>query len=190
MDNALTVEGTHLHHRVDEGPVEGRGDLVIARAVPLRSLRLGLTGRGDVVEFVRCREDERTGVALPGRPGSWQPVPVEYKRGRPKSHRADEAQLCAQALCLEEMMNVKVPRGALYYGARRRRSPVVFDSDLRDVTERAVERLRVILTGATTPPATFEPKCESCSLQPACLPKVSGRVQEYLSREVHRGQGA
>src|SRR6266567_7026185 len=111
-DNALTVEGSHLHDRVDEmGPrIESRGDLRIARGVALRSLRLGLSGRADVIEFHRVTEG---GVELAGVSGLWRPFPVEYKRGRPKRDRCDEVQVCAQARCLEEMLETAVPAGAL-----------------------------------------------------------------------------
>jgi CRISPR-associated exonuclease Cas4 len=105
-ENRLTVEGRHLHERVDGGEHETRGGLRTARALPIRSLRLGLAGRADVVEF----------HASEGAAGPPRVVPVEYKRGRPKSHRADEVQLCAQALCLEEMLGVHVAAGALFYG--------------------------------------------------------------------------
>lgn len=184
LDNALTVEGSYLHRRADEGPVETRGDLVIARAVPLRSFRLGITARADVVEFLRLDGDEADGAPLPGRAGRWRPRPVEYKRGRPKEHRADEVQLCGQALCLEEMFGARIESGALYYGARRRRTEVPFDDVLRTLTEKSVTRLRELLSGVVTPPARFEPKCESCSLMPACMPKVSSRVGTYLNTEL------
>ena len=112
-DNVLTVEGTHMHRRSDEGADEKRDGVRIVRALPLRSLRLGLAGRADVVEFHR------------GEPGAaWAPFPVEYKRGRAKRERCDQVQLCAQALCLEEMLGVEIPAGALFYGQAppRRRS--------------------------------------------------------------------
>lgn len=187
LDNALTVEGTHLHRRTDTGPMESRGDLVIARAVPIRSLPLGITGRADVIEFLRSRPGQKEGVALPGKDGTWLPRPVEYKRGRPKTHRADEVQLCAQALCLEEMLGVDVRSGHLYYGASRRRTDVAFDTTLRQLTTDSIARLRSLLDGDISPPARFEPKCEACSLMPVCMPKVSGDVGSYVRREVHAG---
>ena len=117
-ENVLTVEGRQLHEQVDGGEAEARGEVRIARSVPLRSLRLGLTGRSDVVELRRSAD----GVEIPGVSGRWRPYPIEYKRGKPKPHRADEVQLCAQGMCLEEMLGVEVPLGALFYGTTRRRT--------------------------------------------------------------------
>jgi CRISPR-associated exonuclease Cas4 len=187
LDNALTVEGSHLHRQADAGAVEARGDVVVVRALPLRSLRLGITGRADVVEFLRCSSHDEASTLLPGRTGRWGVRPVEYKRGRPKQHRADEVQLCAQALCLEEMMHVSVASGDLFYGARRRRTEVLFDANLRGLTEHTITRLRSLLASGGTPPARFEQKCKSCSLMPACLPKASSRVQAYLAQELRSG---
>ena len=187
MDNALTVEGTHLHRRADEGPSESRKDLVVVRAVPVRSLHVGLTGRADVVEFRRVAVQVSGGASLPGRDGRWSVRPVEYKRGKPKSHRADEVQLCAQAICLEEMLHTTIDGGDLYYGARRRRTEVRLDAKLRRLTLECVEQLRDLLRGERTPRAQFEPKCDSCSLQPVCMPKLSSDAHEYLRRAIHRG---
>src|SRR5690606_13922741 len=128
-DNPLTVQGTQLHEKVDAGLGESRGDLRIARGLPLRSFRLGLAGRADAVELHRPPPGDAS--------GAWRPFPVEYKRGQPKTHRADEIQLCAQALCLEEMLATDVPAGALFYGETRRRQDVAFDAELRRLTEDA-----------------------------------------------------
>lgn len=161
-ENVLTVEGSHLHKKVDAGPEESRGDVRITRGVPLRSLRLGLIGKADAVELHR----------LDG--GAWRPFPVEYKRGRPKRDRSDEVQLCAQALCLEEMQETPVPAGALFYGQTRRRMEVAFDAELRAETEAAAARLHELIRGGVTPRARREPKCESCSLLHLCLPDAGG----------------
>jgi len=170
-ENSLTIEGKHLHERVDSGEGESRGDLRIARGVALRSLRLGLSGKADAVEFHRGPEDV------------WLPFPVEYKRGRPKKHRADEVQLCAQALCLEEMLGVSVPSGALFYGETRRRLDVAFDAALRLVTEQAAARMHEILDSGVTPLPVREPKCDQCSLLEICMPGApSSSVQRYLDR--------
>lgn len=160
-ENLLTAEGRVLHERVDEAPGETRRGVRVARGVALRSLRLGLIGKADVVEF-RAR-----------RSGPPQPYPVEYKRGKPKPHDADRVQLCAQALCLEEMLGVPVPRGALFYGEPRRRQEVAFDDALRARTEETAHALHALLAGGVTPPPEPGPKCRSCSLEPICLPKAS-----------------
>ncbi|HYU34929.1 MAG TPA: CRISPR-associated protein Cas4 [Thermoanaerobaculia bacterium] len=172
-ENPLTVEGKHLHEQADSGFQESRGDLRIARALPLRSLRLGLSGRSDVVEFHRVGE------------GVWRPFPIEYKRGKPKSHRADEVQLCAQALCLEEMLDVAVPAGALFYGQTRHRLEVTFDTELRRLTEDAAARLHRLIAGGVTPTAVREPKCDQCSLLDICMPAAPAvSARQYLDRSL------
>jgi CRISPR-associated exonuclease Cas4 len=174
-ENALTVQGGHLHKKVDAGPNETRGDIRITRGVPLRSLRLGLIGKADAVEFHRGGEE------------GWRPFPVEYKRGRPKRDRSDEVQLCAQALCLEEMLDVPVPVGALFYGTTRRRLDVIFDAALRAETEAAARHLHELVRSGVTPQATREPKCESCSLLHLCMPDALGPSRSairYLERSL------
>lgn len=172
-ENRFTAEGRILHERVDGGECQTRNNVRIERAVALRSLRLGLSGKADVVEFHR---DEA---------GDWRPYPVEYKRGKPKAANWDQVQLCAQALCLEEMLACRVPEGALFYGKNRRRQVVRFDDLLRRQTEEACSRLRALVRSGITPPGRYEKKCESCSLMNLCMPKIAeaGRtVGRYLSR--------
>jgi CRISPR-associated exonuclease Cas4 len=181
-ENKLTALGERLHERAhQEGLTESRGSLRIARGVRLRSLRLGLAGKADIIEFHRVDVDaapaaaaEGQGVPLPDAPGLWQPFPVEYKRGRPKRNRCDEVQLCAQALCLEEMLGVAVPAGALFYGATRRRFDVVIDVSLRSETEAAAARLHAMMASGVTPRAVKEPKCDNCSLLGVCMPGATG----------------
>jgi len=159
-ENRLTVEGRHLHGKAHEGGDETRDGIRVVRGLAVRSLRLGLVGKADVVEF--------RPPALPEtRP---RPFPVEYKRGRPKRHEADRVQLCAQALCLEEMLRVDVPAGALFYGRTRRRLDVRFDVSLRRLTEESAMRLHVLITSGRTPRAVRAPKCDNCSLLHLCLP--------------------
>ncbi len=173
VENIHTAEGRILHQRVDSGGVESRGDFSIHRRVPIRSLELGLFGYADVVEM---------------HDGGTRPRPVEYKRGRPKRHRADEVQLCAQALCLEEMTGYAVPAGDLFYGKSRRRAEVVFDSDLRMLTASTAERTRRMLDSRETPAPVYEHrKCGHCSLESVCQPEAGdggGTVCGYLSRLV------
>ena len=194
-DNVFTVEGTFLHQKAhSEDRLESRGDVRIARGLRLRSLRLGLTGKADVVEFRRLPEAETppgaegeglpAGVPLPGARGFWQPFPVEYKRGRLRREEGYEVQLCAQALCLEEMLSVAVPVGAVFYGQPRRRLEVVFSEELRRETESAAARLHELTEAGKTPPARYEKKCESCSLLTLCMPKTTGghkSVGRYLA---------
>jgi CRISPR-associated exonuclease Cas4 len=153
-DNRLTVQGQQLHERADRPGGESRGAVRSVRGLPIRSLRLGLAGRADVVEF---HADGRV-------------VPVEYKRGRPKADDCDRVQLCAQALCLEEERGGSITDGALYYGTNRRRQVVPFDAQLRAATADAARRLHELLDGTVTPRAVRQPKCDSCSLLELCLP--------------------
>jgi len=205
-ENALTVQGRHLHERADSGKASTRGDCRTARGLPLRSLRLGLIGKADVVEFrpppaEGSSADPAASAPIAGLPASAAvsppsplipvPFPIEYKRGRPKAHDADRVQLCAQALCLEEMLGAPVPSGALFYGKTRRRADVTFDRPLRDLTERTAARLHeMIRSGRTPPPVYEEKKCGRCSLVNLCLPKgLAGRssaASAYLTRSLAR----
>lgn len=186
-DNALTVEGSHLHRTVDEeGPrSETRHDVRITRGLALQCRRLGLVGRADVVEFHRSGSGDAGGVALAGLEGLWQPFPVEHKRGGPKRDLSDRVQLCAQALCLEEMLDVEISEGALFYGGRGRREVVEIDEALRSATETAARRLRELVEARRIPPAMRERKCERCSLLEKCLPEAMAEhrsANEYFRR--------
>ena len=179
-ENLLTAEGRVFHERADAGGGEARGNLRIARGLPLRSLRLGLSGRADVVEFHHVTSRKHA-VSLPGLSGHWRPFPVEYKRGKPKWIDCDRVQLCAQALCIEEMLKVPVPIGALFYGRVRRREEVHFDPGLRQMTEDASRRFHALIDRQETPLVYRAPKCRSCSLLDLCLPP-SKRHRRSVSR--------
>ena len=188
-DNLFTIEGTHLHQKVDaEMPVESRGDVRIVRGLRLHSLRLGLSGKADVVEFHRVQDNnqkaqEQAGVQLEGVTGIWLPFPVEYKRGILRHEESFEVQLCAQALCLEEMLHSSISAGALFYGKSQRRFDVKFDTQLRSKTETAAAQLHQLIREGKTPPAVYEKKCEKCSLLSFCMPKATeGRksAKKYL----------
>ena len=186
-ENRLTAEGRVLHDRAHEAGSETRPGLRIARGLRLRSLRLGLSGEADVVEFRAAP----SGAVLPGEDGFWRPFPVEYKRGRTKQGHCDEVQLCAQALCLVEMFGSPVPEGALFYGTPRRRQDVDFSPALRTETETLAARMHELYRAGVTPHARYSPKCEKCSLLGSCLPKTLSRgqsVQRYLSRAL-AGEG-
>jgi CRISPR-associated exonuclease Cas4 len=176
-DNALTLEGHRLHERVDESGMrrECRGDLVIVRSLALRSLHLKVSGRADVVEFHKADQADPNGVELAGLQGRWRPFPVEYKRGRPSKTSCDKVQLCAQAICLEEMLAIRVTEGALFYGRSQRRYTVQFDEALRSETEQASERLHMLFNAGTTPRAQRQAKCKRCSLETFCMPRAMTR---------------
>lgn len=172
-ESGSTAEGRLMHEHVHEQGNESRGLVRIARGLPLRSLRLGLVGVADVVEF------RKVGKAR------WQPFPIEYKRGKPKLDHCDAVQLCAQAMCLEEMLNVFIPEGALFYGKTRRRADVFFDHNLRHETEETAGKARQLIMSGVTPLPEYAKRCESCSLMGECMPKKMEKklsVKGYLER--------
>jgi CRISPR-associated exonuclease Cas4 len=197
QENRLTAEGRLLHRKAHEGRPQTRDHQRVTRGLPLHSLQLCLTGQADVIEW-QPPDD------LPEPPGDlsmaerfrradqterrrWTVVPVEYKRGRPKSNDCDRVQLCAQALCLEEMLRIDVPRGQLFYGMNRRRVDVPFTHELRATTRSAAQRVHDIFASRTTPLAKREKKCDSCSLFSLCMPsalKVRRRASDFFEREL------
>ena len=184
-ENRLTAEGRILHERVHDGGSEGRPGVVIARGLHLYSLRLGLTGQADVVEFQQVENSAGAGVQLPDRRGWWRPFPVEYKRGKPKADSCDEVQICAQAMCLEEAFGVEIGCGALFYGTSRRRTEVRFDGELRGLTEALARRMHALYAAGVTPAAVYAKKCDRCSLYGSCLPRAISKragVKRYLAR--------
>jgi len=180
-ENRLTFEGGLIHERADDPfLVETFGEQFVSRSVPIVSHRLKLYGVADVVEFLKTSAG---GVRIEGHEGLWLPYPVEYKHGQPKSDDCDLVQLCAQAMCLEEMLGIKVPEGAMYYHKIRRRLKVVFDSAVREATAEVAERMRLSSISGNTPRAQYMKKCEGCSLIDLCLPKISkvdNAVEKYM----------
>ncbi|MGV7167486.1 CRISPR-associated protein Cas4 [Xanthomonas axonopodis pv. cajani] len=173
-ENRHTAEGRLLHERADVAHTQRRRGVRTVTAMPLLALELGITGKADVVEF---HHDPAGEFAFP----------VEYKRGRPKPHRADEVQLCAQALCLESMLKRPVDAGALFYGQTRRRKDVVFDPALRELTQRTIAETRALLSHGLTPGARYDSKrCDACSLIDLCQPRLLGRgsVDTWLRRQL------
>lgn len=174
-ENRLTAEGRIMHEHVHDESRESRGDLRIEHGVPLHSLQLGLVGKADMVEYHHVAD------------WVWQPFPIEYKRGKPKPDHSDMIQLCAQALCLEEMMNVEIPSGALFYGKTRHRFDVIFNAKLRSETEEAIGKVRALIESGQTPKPVYTKRCESCSLISECLPKTIQKkrsVKSYLKRVI------
>jgi CRISPR-associated exonuclease Cas4 len=175
-ENALTAEGRLLHERTAEAGTERRRGVRTVTAMPVASRQLGVSGIADVVEMHRDAA------------GGWRPFPVEYKRGRPKAHRADEVQLTAQAMALEEMLGVGIAEGALFYGSPRRRTPVAFDPELRRLTEEVAAAARAMIAAGATPAAVFDKKkCGACSLSGLCRPKQMGGTRSaaaWLARRL------
>lgn len=175
-ENRFTAEGRLLHEKAHEAGYETRGQVRIARGLSLRSEAHGLVGVADVVEFHRAD-------------GHWLAFPVEYKRGRSKDHAADRAQLCAQALCLEEMLGQHIAAGALFYGQSRRRQDVDFDAALRGQTIVTIAQVRAMLRLGRTPPPPNDKRCPQCSLRQACLPAICGTglgSAAWLARKISR----
>jgi len=185
-ENRLTAEGRILHERVHGEESRLRDGVYTARGLMLRSFSLGLAGIADVVEFSRV---EHGGVCLPGKKHRWLPFPVEYKRGRPKADRCDEVQLCGQAICLEEMLNCRIERGALYYGAQHKRYDVVFDGELRAETARMARRLHELIGHGVTPPAVYQKRCDRCSLKDVCMPQAPSSPPHPLIPSPQSGEG-
>lgn len=184
-DNVHTVGGTIMHERAhgDETP-EKRGEMIVVRSLWLRSFRLGMVGKADVVELHRTDDSDTAGAIVFGHRGRWRVYPVEYKPGRLQQQMSFQIQLCAQAFCLEEMLGVAVPTGAIYYGKPRRRLVVAFDESLRATTCEMVRRLHELVDSGKTPQARYEKKCDNCSLFSVCMPKVTGArrsVKGYMA---------
>lgn len=174
-DNRHTAEGHLLHERVDQQETEQRHGVRTATAMPLINQALGVVGVADVVEFYHSDSGERI-------------YPVEYKRGCPKKHRADEVQLCAQGLCLEAMLDQPVAEGALFYGKTRRRKVVLFDEALRGLTMETIQATRSLILAGHTPSAQYHPRrCDACSLIELCQPHLLGAksaVNEWLAKQI------
>lgn len=174
-ENTQTAQGRVLHQRVDQPHAGQRRGVRTVTAMPINHPDIGIHGVADVVEFN-------------GRGADAPAMPVEYKRGRPKAHRADEVQLCAQALCLEHMLGQHIAAGALFYGETRRRQEVAFDDGLRALTLQTVQEVRTMFASGRTPQAHFDAKrCERCSLLTDCRPQMLGRpggVQRWLAAQL------
>lgn len=178
QENALTAEGRIMHRRVDDPFfTEKRKDVIIARSVPVASPVLGLTGVCDVVEFTRSPD----GVQLPGREGRYLAAPVEYKRGKVKTDRSDDAQLCAQAMCLEAMLAISIPTGFLYYGQTHRRTAVELTDDLRQLVLKAAREMHDYFDRGYTPRVKPFKGCHSCSLADICLPQLQNKATSALA---------
>jgi CRISPR-associated exonuclease Cas4 len=188
QENVLTAEGRILHKRTDDPFFsEKRKGVITARAVPVASYRLGLSGVCDVVEFTESAD----GVRLPGQEGLYLAAPVEYKRGKPKREPSDEAQLCAQAMCLEEMLAVTIPLGYLYYGETRHRMAVELSAELRQLVKDMAEEMHAYFQRGYTPRVKPFKGCRACSLADVCLPVLQDKVipaSKYIQQQIREAQ--
>ena len=182
-ENLRTVEGELLHQRAHNAAQrESRGNLLITRDMRVFSATLGISGACDVVEFHKSG----SGIPLPGKDGTYQPYPVEYKRGSPRSDDANHLQLCAQAMCLEEMLCCDIPEGALYYGETRHREKVDFTEELRQQVKAALQEMHQLYQRQYTPKVRPSKSCNACSLKELCLPKLMQKksVGGYLQQDL------
>lgn len=172
-ENRYTAEGRVMHERVHEQGHVSKGEVRVEYGIRLRSLELGLYGQADVVEFHKEN-------------GFWRPFPVEYKRGKPKKISCDEVQLCAQAICLEEMTGSAVSEGALFYGKTRRRKQVAFDSELRSEVAELAGRFHALVNAGNVPEVEEKDECKACSLRNQCGPgQLSGpRASAFVHNEL------
>lgn len=183
-ENALTAEGRIMHKRADDPFfTETRHGVITARSVPVASYRLGLSGLCDVVEFTSSPD----GVQLPGRDGNFLVAPIEYKRGKEKHDHSDETQLCAQAMCLEEMLSTSIPRGYLYYGETRHRVEIEFTTELRTLVKDMADEMHNYFSRGWTPRVKTSKACRSCSLADVCLPVLQEKVvaaSKYIKQQI------
>lgn len=182
-ENYRTIDGELMHEKAhDREFEESRGDQLIKRGVSVYSAELGISGQCDVLEYDRSAE----GIPLPGKEGLWQPYPVEYKRGKPKENSVDALQLCAQAMCLENMLCCAIPEGALYYGETRRRERITFTEELRAQVRELLRQMHDLYSRGYTPKVKPTKSCNACSLKELCLPKLlkNRSVSAYLKAAV------
>ena len=183
-ENYKTTAGELMHKKAhEEGSFEKRGDLLVTRGLRIASHELGFSGQCDVVEF----HQDKNGITVFGYDGKWSLIPVEYKHGRPKEHNADELQICAQAICLEEMVQTSIYEGFLYYGENRRRSKVIFGADLRNEVKNISNEMHELFHKGYTPKVKPSKQCKACSLENLCVPKLQKivKVSTYIEQSIH-----
>ncbi|MGI5838978.1 MAG: CRISPR-associated protein Cas4 [bacterium] len=187
-NNLFTAEGAAVHEKVDLDGFESRKDIRYATGLRIRSFRLGLIGRADLAEFRQVRPGSGVGVKLAGLDGEWLIYPVEYKRGEMREEPEYEVQLCAQAICFEEMLGTRIDAGCIYYAKSKRRHEVIMDEKLRQKTATAALRLHELTDIAITPAAEYGKKCRSCSMVDVCVPKAAKGVsaKKYIADNTER----
>ncbi|MDD2973380.1 MAG: CRISPR-associated protein Cas4 [Lachnospiraceae bacterium] len=185
-ENVRTVEGHLLHERAHDGTIsESRGDILVSRAMPVCSRKLGISGECDVVEF-HATKDRENGISIFGKEGLYFVIPIEYKRGKPKENDSDALQLTAQAMCLEEMLCCKIPVGYLYYGETKHRTKIVITEELRSRVTSIFQEMHKYYQQRYTPKVKRSKSCNACSLQDICLPGLNKQksVLEYINHAV------
>lgn len=182
-ENSRTVDGAILHEKAHNPDLrEKRGKLIITRGTKVFSAEMGISGECDVLEFRKSDE----GISLHGYEGLWQPYPVEYKRGTPTTGQGNELQLCAQAMCLEEMLCCEIKEGALFYGEIRRRETIQFTEELRQQVKKCLKEMHDYYKKGYTPKVKTGKACNACSLKEICVPKLTKAksVKTYLQKKM------
>jgi len=185
QDNVHTIEGTLLHERVHGGESETRGNVKVFRAVPVRSMYLGVAGYADYVELFKVDN----GFYITGLSDKWAVYPVEYKHGEVRNELEYEVQLCAQAMCLETMWNCEIHNGYVYYEADKRRKKVELTEQLRKHVIKGCEALHQMMKGTVVPPPVKRVKCRECSMQSLCLPSYLKKAASYVDEIISLAEG-
>lgn len=186
-ENERTIDGKYMHQNAHNPEYNTkRGEVLTLRALKIHSAVLGISGECDVVEFYK----NDSGVSLHSFEGKWSPYPVEYKKGKPKENDADIVQLCAQAMCIEEMLCCHIEKGSIYYGETRRRLEVAFDEELRNKVRKTIEEMHSIYDKGYTPKVKRTKSCNACSLKDVCLPGLMKKtsVRQYLLKSLEEGE--
>lgn len=179
-ENFRTADGKIMHENAHDAEFrEKRGDFITVRGMRIMSREFGISGECDVVEFTL---DETGGVYIPKLGGKFRAAPVEYKRGKPKPDDCDRAQLCAQVLCLEEMLCCSIGEGYIFYGEPRRRERVIIDDELRSSTKKMLSEMHELYDRGYTPKVKRTKSCNACSLKNICLPSLekARSTAEYI----------
>lgn len=183
QENLRTIEGEILHEKTHNNSVkEKRGDLIVSRGMAIFSRTLGITGTCDVVELHKSSD----GVNIFGRDGTYKPVPVEYKRGKPKDDESDVMQLCAQAICIEEMLLCVIPEAYLFYGETKRRRKIILDDELRKRVKTVFKEMHELYDRRYTPKVKISKSCKACSLTELCMPRLCKNPSaiDYMKKNI------
>jgi CRISPR-associated exonuclease Cas4 len=182
-ENLRTIEGGIFHEKTHDNSIkEKRGGVIISRGMSIFSRSLGITGTCDIVELHKSSD----GINIFGRDGNYKPVPVEYKRGKPKEDKSDVVQLCAQAMCLEEMLLCRIPEAFLFYGETKRRLKIILDDELREQVKKIVKEMHGLYDKRHTPKVKLSKRCKACSLSEICMPKLCKNPSaiNYIKRNI------
>jgi CRISPR-associated exonuclease Cas4 len=183
QENLRTIEGQILHEKTHDHTIkEKRGDLIISRGMAIFSRSLGLSGVCDVVEMHKASD----GLKIFGREGTYKPIPIEYKRGKPKEDESDIVQLCAQVICIEEMLLCHIPEAFLFYGETKRRIKVIIDSELRESVKTIVKEMHQLYERRYTPKVKPTKACKACSLSEICMPRLckNSSAVSYIKQNI------